>query len=87
MLPDYLELISPDEVMPGSSRLRTTHKDPLYFVCNINDRVNVFKNSFFHRAHALWNSLPLSIRLIRETDLFDESIKEHFMAVVDLEPD
>ena len=36
-LPEYLELISPEEVMPGSEEseacwLRTSHKDPLFFL-------------------------------------------------------
>ena len=43
-LPYYLELIAPEEVMPPGSeeseahRLRTSHKDPLYFV----EKVNLF---------------------------------------------
>ena len=76
-LPDYLELISPEEIT--DSRLRQTHKDPLYFVCNIIDRVNVFRNNFFYRAHTLWNRLPLNIRLIQETKMFDKELNNYLM--------
>ena len=91
-LPNYLELISPDEIMsgPGNSgttRLRQTHKDPLYFVCNIADRVNVFRNSFFFRAHTLWNRLPLGLRLIQDSVQFDEKLKEYLMELSQPEPD
>jgi hypothetical protein len=82
VLPDYLELISTEEVMPGSKDpevrgLRTTHKDPLYFVCNIVDRVNVFRHSYFYRTHLAWNRLPLSLRLIREYDSFLTELRKH----------
>lgn len=82
-LPDYLELISPDS--EEFERLRRSHKDPLYFVCNIDDRVNVFRHSFFYRAHNLWNRLPLNLRLIRDYDVFSVELRKHL--VEDNEPD
>ena len=68
--------------MPGSEesearRLRTSHKDPLYFVCTIEDRVNVFRHSYFYRAHLLWNRLPLSVRLVRDCDMFSVELRKH----------
>ena len=83
-LPDYLELIDPNEVIPSVEasehrNLRQTHKDPLYFVCNIDDRVNVFRHSFFYRAHTLWNRLPLGLRLISDSDTFQDNLRKHFI--------
>ena len=93
-LPDYLELIAPEEVMPVSEisdvrRLRTTHKDPLYFVCNIEDRVNVFRHSYFYRAHLLWNRLPLAVRLIKDSDVFAVELRKHLVmsTLPEVEPD
>ena len=93
-LPDYLELIAPEEVMPGSEesearRLRTSHKDPLYFVCTIEDRVNVFRHSYFYRAHLLWNRLPLSVRLVRDCDMFSVELRKHLAmsTLPEVEPD
>ena len=93
-LPDYLELIAPEEVMPGSEesearRLRTSHKDPLYFVCTIEDRVNVFRHSYFYRAHLLWNRLPLSVRLVRDCDMFSVELRKHLTmsTLPEVEPD
>ena len=83
--PDYLELIDPRELLTepstepsGKRRLRTTHKDPLFFVCNINDRVNnVFRHSFFYRSHNLWNRLPLEIRMIVDATQFENELSKH----------
>ena len=95
-LPDYLELIDPRELSTEPStepserrRLRTTHKDPLYFVCKINDRVNVFRHSFFYRSHNLWNRLPLSIRLIADSTQFADELRKHLVEsnLTDPEPD
>ena len=93
-LPYYLELIAPEEVMPGSEeseahRLRTSHKDPLYFVCTIEDRVNVFRHSYFYRAHLLWNRLPLSVRLVRDCDLFSVELRKYLTlsTLPEVEPD
>ena len=76
-LPEYLQFISPDELVEGTRRLRQTHKDPLYFVCN-KDRVNVFRNSFFYRtAIILWNGLPLELRLIEDSVNFNVELKKY----------
>ena len=94
-LPEYLDLIDPKEVSNESPnepsehrRLRTTHKDPLYFVCNIHDRVNVFRHSFFYyRTHNLWNRLPLGVRLIADSTLFQEELRKHLVEVNLPDPD
>ena len=93
-LPEYLDLIDPKEVSNESPnepsehrRLRTTHKDPLYFVCNILDRVNVFRHSFFYRTHNLWNRLPLGVRLIADSTLFQEELRKHLVEVNLPDPD
>ena len=94
--PDYLELIDPRELLTepstepsGNRRLRTTHKDPLYFVCNINDRVNVFRHSFFYRTHNLWNRLPLELRMIVDATQFENELRKHLAEsnLPDPEPD
>lgn len=84
--PDYLELIDPRELSTepstepsGSRRLRTTHKDLLYFECKVNDRVNVFRHSFFYRSHHLWNRLPLSLRLISDPSQFADELRSHLL--------
>ena len=94
--PDYLELIDPRELLTepstepsGNRRLLTTHKDPLYFVCNINDRVNVFRHSFFYRTHNLWNRLPLELRMIVDATQFENELRKHLAEsnLPDPEPD
>ena len=98
-LPEYIDLIPIEEVIPAQSaddeslpRLRSTHKDPLYFVCKIDPRVNVFKQSYFYRTHILWNSLPLDLRLIQCNEEFGETLKSHLIESSalydsDIEPD
>ena len=62
-LPEYLTLFS------GSTRLRSTHLDQLCFVSSVQPKGTGvsgsrrgFANTFFYRAHLLWNRLPLSLR-------------------------
>ena len=64
-------------------------KDPLYFVCNINDRVNVFRHSFFYRTHNLWNRLPLELRMIVDATQFENELRKHLAEsnLQDPEPD
>ena len=92
--PDYLELIDPKEASNEPSnepcqhrRLRSTHKNPLYFVCTINDRVNVFRHSFFYRTYNLWNRLPLDLRLISDSTIFKVALRNHLVESNLLEPE
>ena len=96
MLPEYIKLVPEEEVLPADvakvlPRLRSTHRDPLYFVCDVNPRINAFKQNFFYRAHALWNNLPLSVRLIQDTLQFQDKFKAHLESSVlrnsGIEPD
>ena len=90
-LPYYIDLIDPIEVMPGTCRLRSTHKDPLHFKCNIDNVKPVLRNSFFYRSHVLWNNLPLNLRLILNPSEFDTALKRHLLSELQhssvLEPD
>ena len=81
-LPDY---IKPFE----GSRLRSSHLDTKCFVSTIQPKRSdsnrnfecvhngVFSNSFFYRAHLLWNKLPLSLREIIRPGLFKNKLLEY----------
>ena len=67
----------PDYIKPfGGSRLRNSHLDHKCYTCSITPRsINAYRNfeinssgilyqSFFYRAHLIWNRLPLELREI-----------------------
>ena len=75
-LPEYLQPFT-------NSRLRSSHLDSKCFVSSIlprnlmsnsnfasNSRRH-FSNSYFYRAHLLWNKLPLMIREVVSTKVFE----------------
>ena len=70
-LPDYLSLFS------GSTRLRSTHLDQLCFVSSVQprgitatDSRRGFANTYFYRAHLLWNKLPFLLREVSIPGMF-----------------
>ena len=79
-LPEYLKFYT------GNSRLRSSHLDNLCLISNVtprgmnvsnkNDR-NVFANSFFYRAHLIWNRLPKSLREIKGPGVFKTRLKQY----------
>ena len=79
-LPEYIKLVAKEEVTPDAEvlpRLRTTHKDPLYFDFDVPPRVEVVNQNYFYRAVSLWNNLPLSLRLISDTLHFNRELRKH----------
>ena len=70
-LPDYLTFFS------GSTRLRSTHLDQLCFISSVQprgitatDSRRGFSNTFFYRAHLIWNKLPLLLREVSNPGMF-----------------
>ena len=78
-LPSYIEPF-------GGSRLRSSHLDSKCYVSTIiprnlgssqnfeSVRARGFSNSYFYRAHLLWNRLPLAVREIIRPSLFKEKL-------------
>ena len=82
-LPDYLTPFS-------GTRLRRSHLDSKCFVSSITPRSlttsqtnfaavssNGFRNSFFYRAHLLWNKLPYDLRDIVCPGAFKMALLDH----------
>ena len=88
-LPSYLSFFE------GQTRLRSSHLDSLSLVSTILPKSsqtstrshNPFLNSFFYRAHILWNKLPLTIREISCPITFKVCLKKHLWSnlIPDLE--
>ena len=77
-LPEYLKLYT------GSSRLRSSHLDDLCLISdviprgtNASNSRNAFSNSFFYRAHLLWNRLPKCLREIIGPGVFKTRLKQY----------
>ena len=77
-LPSYIESFR-------GNRLRASHMDGKCYVSTVMPRnlqnnhsgsVKGFSNSYFYRAHLLWNRLPLSVREIIRPSLYKEKILE-----------
>ena len=87
--PNYVIKLEPKDVLRPTRRTFSIAEgnDKLTFKCTIIPKVNSFKNSFFVRTTEAWNSLPLSIRVIKVPDLFSSSLKEHLWLLLGLKPD
>ena len=77
-LPEYLKLYT------GSSRLRSSHLDDLCLISDVTPRGtnasnsrNAFSNSFFYRAHLLWNRLPKCLREVIGPGAFKTKLKQY----------
>ena len=73
-IPNYLTLFT------GQSRLRSSHRDELSFVCSLlpnSSNTNLLEKSFFYRTHMVWNSMPLEIRKLESTSEFKAKIETH----------
>ena len=57
-LPEYIHPITEDQL----GRLRSTQKDRSYLVCDAEEKLDVFKDSFFNRTRINWNGLPEDLR-------------------------
>ena len=79
-LPEYLKPYT------GSSRLRSSHLDNMCLISdvlprgtNASNSRNAFSNSFFYRAHLLWNRLPKSLREVIGPGVFKTRLKEYLL--------
>ena len=73
-LPDYLQWFD------GNSRLRSSHLDSRSLVSShlpTGRGSRLFENSFFYRAHSLWNSIPADLREVTCTTTFKARLKAH----------
>ncbi len=84
-LPGYLSFFQ------GQSRLRSCHMDYRSLISSVapnvvinssnvsseRNSINPFHNSFFYRAHLIWNCLPLEIREIESHSLFKNELIKH----------
>ena len=57
--------------------LRTQNLEDQSFICDIPLTSKAYRESFFFRAHLLWNHLPLEIKLIDCPIKFRESLDAH----------
>ena len=72
-LPDYLRRVSPEDM----TRLRTDHRDETQIICDIDEKLDVFKRSYFNRCYIYWNSLPLQLRQEVDYDKFQKKLKDY----------
>ena len=77
-LPYFLRQVTPDDL----SRLRSDHRDTTQVVCEIEERLDVFKDSFFNRSYIYWNSLPQTLRQEQDTAVFQAGLKEYLWTVL-----
>ena len=58
--------------------LRTSHLDPLCFVCAITSRssTSALAQSYFYRTYTKWNNIPLDIRKIQSLTHFKCELKK-----------
>ena len=74
-LPPYLSFFDPSQIKINT-RLQS-NMDPLHLVSSESHRVDIFKNSFFYRAHNLWNLLPQPLRATSDPIIFSSQLKRH----------
>ena len=77
-LPHYMRQITPDDL----TRLRSDHRDTTQIICEVEERLDVFKNSFFNRSYIYWNTLPLNLRQKQDVDEFQKGLKEYLWLVL-----
>ena len=72
-MPHYIRLVDNQDL----TRLRSDHRDTLYFVCELEEKLDIFKNSFFNRTYIYWNSLPFNLRQVQSYDKFQTDLSEY----------
>ena len=82
-LPLYFQPTTEEEL----TKLRTTHKDPDYLECNIEEKLDIFENSYFNRTRNEWNRLPLNLRKTKCLSTFQSRLKEHLWEIVSHDPE
>ena len=74
-LPPYLSFFTPSQIVINTRA--QSNMDSLHLMTSEVPRVNIFENSFFYRAHKLWNLLPLSLRATSDPIIFSSQLKRH----------
>ena len=82
--PSYL-IQNSNATVPNDQRQTrsTSSADRLQFSCTISPRVDAFADSFFHRSHKKWNTLPLDIRDVADPHVFKSNLKAHLWSVAE----
>ena len=75
------DTVASDDILDlGSMRNRRMDKSSLK--CNIEATAPSFKNSFFFRAHILWNNLPVDVRELNMSTEFQIKLRHHLWDVI-----
>ena len=77
-LPHYLRQVRPEDL----TRLRSDHRDTMQIVCEIEERLDVFKDSFFNRTYIFWNGLPANLRKVQNYDEFQVTLNEYLWTML-----
>ena len=72
-LPLYFQTITEDD----RGWLRNDHRSPSWLINHIEERTQIFKDSFFNRTIHLWNHLSDNIKN-RDLVSFQEEVKKYF---------
>ena len=68
------------------SSMRALSLDNLSLRCTVEPRAPAFKNSFFFRAHILWNFLPINIRQETSSSMYKKLLILHLWDII-MKPD
>ena len=71
-----------NDYSPDLGSMRNRRLDKSSLKCNIDVTAPAFKNSFFFRAHILWNNLPIEVRDLDTSLEFQTKLKHHLWDVV-----
>ena len=78
----YGQDIGTKDDSPDLGSMRNQRLDKSSLKCNIDVMAPALKNSFFFRAHILWNNLPIEIRELTTQLEFQTKLKHHLWDVV-----
>ena len=85
-LPHFLKTLSNNPINNTYFQRQTrtyNDNDRLKIKSTITPRVNAFQNSFFYRSHIFWNSIPLEIRSVENTELFKIKLEQHLWLIAE----
>ena len=77
-LPYYLRQVTSEDL----TRLRSDHRDTTQLICEIEERLDVFKDSFFNRTYIYWNRLPVNLRKEPDIDEFQVKLREYLWTML-----
>ena len=82
-LPKYLKRVDYNSLPNTRKHFKTIeNKDSLTYMCTIRPVIDVFINSFFHRAYIQWNKLPFEIRKITKFETFKTKLTNHMWQLI-----